>query len=265
MPPKNSRRSKSRPPQDNQQIIIRPIVTAVLIDGGFYRHRAHSLFGEKTAKERANEIVMYARRHIKESRGSLYRIYYYDCPPSERVLFHPLKREAVNLAKTEQFKWSIDFFNELTHKRKLALRRGEELETQNGYMLKVKPLRKLCSGKLKVEDLRESDFELDITQKGVDMRIGVDIASLAHNSLVNQIVMITGDSDFVPAAKLARRAGIDFILDPMWAPITDSLSEHVDGIRSCVYKYPESMKDPLHKCNLAKALDSDDALEDEEI
>lgn len=41
--------------------------------------------------------------------------------------------------------------------------------------------------------------------------------------------MISGDSDFVPAAKLARRAGIDFLLDPMWSEqISDSLSEHIE-------------------------------------
>jgi uncharacterized LabA/DUF88 family protein len=44
--------------------------------------------------------------------------------------------------------------------------------------------------------------------------------------------LISGDSDFVPAAKLARREGIDFILDPMGQVIRDDLSEHVDGIRS---------------------------------
>jgi uncharacterized LabA/DUF88 family protein len=32
---------------------------------------------------------------------------------------------------------------------------------------------------------------------------------------VQQIVLISGDEDFVPALKLARREGIDFILDPM--------------------------------------------------
>ena len=44
--------------------------------------------------------------------------------------------------------------------------------------------------------------------------------------------MIAGDSDFVPAAKLARREGIDFILDPMWNKIKDDLFEHIDGLKS---------------------------------
>ena len=60
------------------------------------------------------------------------------------------------------------------------------------------------------------------------MKIGIDITSLALKRMVNQIVLVSGDGDFVPAAKLARREGIDVILDPMWAPIGDSLSTSTD-------------------------------------
>lgn len=40
------------------------------------------------------------------------------------------------------------------------------------------------------------------------------------------------DGGFVPAAKQARREGIDFILDPMGAPIKSDLFEHIDGIQT---------------------------------
>jgi hypothetical protein len=39
-------------------------------------------------------------------------------------------------------------------------------------------------------------------------------------------------SDFVPAAKLARREGLDVVLDPLWNHITPSLHEHIDRLRS---------------------------------
>ncbi len=64
------------------------------------------------------------------------------------------------------------------------------------------------------------------------MRIGVDIASLTLKKQVDQIVLVAGDADFVPAAKLARREGVDFILDPMWQSVPPSLNEHIDGLRS---------------------------------
>ena len=72
------------------------------------------------------------------------------------------------------------------------------------------------------------------------MRIGLDIAQLAFKKQVDKIILIAGDSDFVPAAKLARREGIDFILDPLGAHIKDNLSLHIDGLRTCdnVFKAP---------------------------
>ena len=71
------------------------------------------------------------------------------------------------------------------------------------------------------------------------MKIGLDIASLAYKRQVDQIILIAGDSDFVPASKLARREGIDFILDPMWAEIKDTLFEHIDGLKSQWKKRPK--------------------------
>ena len=58
----------------------------------------------------------------------------------------------------------------------------------------------------------------------------VDIASLVYKKAVDQIVLISGDSDFVPAAKLARREGIDFVLDSLGAKIKSDLFEHIDGL-----------------------------------
>lgn len=45
-------------------------------------------------------------------------------------------------------------------------------------------------------------------QKGVDMKIGIDIASLAYKKLVDRIVLVTNDTDLIPAVKLARINGI---------------------------------------------------------
>jgi uncharacterized LabA/DUF88 family protein len=55
---------------------------------------------------------------------------------------------------------------------------------------------------------------------------------------------VTGDSDFVPAAKLARREGVEFLLDPLWQRVSDELTEHVDGVVS-VFPKPESAHEGL--------------------
>ena len=228
-------------------------VTAILVDGGFYRRRAASLFGHKTPSQRADELLEYCRRHIRQSKSRLYRIFYYDCPPSEKVVYHPLTQRSVNLAKTDDHAWMTEFHQALVKRRKVALRRGEILETQSGFQLRPDKLKKVLAGTLPLSSLEERDFTLDITQKGVDMRIGLDIANIAANGHVNQIIMISGDSDFVPAAKHARRAGIDFVLDPMWANISDALHEHIDGLWECVSAPPKNLNDPLHIDNLTEA------------
>lgn len=66
----------------------------------------------------------------------------------------------------------------------------------------------------------------------VDTKLGVDISSLALKKQVDTIILIAGDSDFVPAAKMARKEGVDFILDPLWGNTTSTLTEHVDGLHS---------------------------------
>lgn len=50
--------------------------------------------------------------------------------------------------------------------------------------------------------------------------------------MVDQIILISGDSDFVPAAKLARREGIDFVLDALGNHINEDLHEHIDALLS---------------------------------
>jgi hypothetical protein len=215
--------------------------TAILVDGGFYRRRAQTLWGEKTAENRADELFTYCMKHLnhKLEDRELYRIFYYDCPPAEKRVYHPLQDKTVNLKTSELHDWSEIFLNELRSKRKVALRLGELAESQAGYLLTVNSVKKLCQGLKQVADLEETDFFLDIKQKGVDMRIGLDIASMAYKRQVDQIILISGDSDFVPAAKLARREGIDFILDPMQSNIRANLNEHIDGIDSRVNFMPQ--------------------------
>ena len=145
--------------------------------------------------------------------------------PSKRKL----TKNFVDILSELSYKWSCEFLEQLKQARKFALRLGT-MSDQVNYNLKPPVTKDICAGKRTVESLTEHDFRFNAQQKGVDMKIGVDIASLAHKHQVDQIVLIAGDSDFVPAAKLARREGIDFVLDPMGSDIRDDLFEHIDGI-----------------------------------
>ena len=211
-----------------------PMTTAILVDGGFYRKRAKALWGNKTPAERADELSDYCYRHLQHNYENrrLYRVFYYDCPPVEKNIYNPITQKTVSLDKTPEYKWMTEFLKELKHHRKFALRMGRINDTQVHYSLRSEPTKRLLRGDMNIEDITIDDLELNIEQKGVDMRIGVDISSLAFKHQVNQIILISGDSDFVPAAKQARREGIDFILDPMHSAIKDDLFEHIDGIRT---------------------------------
>ncbi len=216
------------------------IRTAILVDGGFYRYRAQALWGDKSAKERAKELVDYCHKHlsVKENGGEkyLYRILYYDCPPMEKKVYHPFLKRQVDFSQTDLFKWSMIFLEELHKYRKVAVRLGKLADSQACYILPTDTIKKLCNGTKKFEDLKENDFKISVEQKGVDIKIGLDIASLAYRKQIDQIILISGDSDFVPISKHARREGLDFILDPMWAPIKPDLQEHIDGLRTLCSK-----------------------------
>lgn len=221
--------------------------TAILVDGGFYRRRAQIKIGEKSAIERANELDNYCKRHLTERIGKaktvtheLYRIFYYDCPPMNKKIRHPFTDVEIDFGKSELNLWMTLFLDELKKHRKFALRLGKLSDTQACYNLRPTVTKKLCRGKLTWADLTENDFAIQVDQKGVDMKIGLDIASLSYKKQVEQIVLISGDSDFVSAAKLARREGIDFVLDPLGAPIKPDLFEHIDGLRTCDKAYSDN-------------------------
>lgn len=44
------------------------------------------------------------------------------------------------------------------------------------------------------------------------MRIGLDIASYAANGSIDRIVLVTNDTDCVPAMKYGRKAGLQTVI-----------------------------------------------------
>ena len=148
------------------------IRTAILVDGGFYRKRAKHQWGIKNAEDRAAELSAYCMEHIKRRDGSqerqLYRIFYYDCAPSKRNVYHPLTRQNVELDKSDTYTWTLAFLEELKRRRKFAIRLGVLAEKPN-YNLKPSVTKDLLNSKRTLDSLSEGDFEFHATQKGVDM------------------------------------------------------------------------------------------------
>ncbi len=214
--------------------------TAILVDGGFFLKRYRSLKRIKKLdpKRTANDLWEMCLGHLQQAKGEcfdLYRIFYYDCLPYNKKQHNPVTGKAIDFAKTDQYKFQLAFFEELKKKRKVALRLGI-LEDKKRWIIKPSKTKELLTKKITVDDLEEEDVLFDFTQKRVDIKIGLDIASMAIKKQVEQIILVSGDSDFVPASKLARREGIDFLLDPMWNPIKPHLFEHIDGLVSKINK-----------------------------
>lgn len=70
----------------------------------------------------------------------------------------------------------------------------------------------------------------DFRQKSVDMKFGLDMATMATKHSVDKIVLIAGDSDFIAPIKFARKEGLLIYLYPMGNPVKKSLIGHCDYV-----------------------------------
>ncbi|MBC6427882.1 MAG: NYN domain-containing protein [Cellvibrionales bacterium] len=212
---------------------------AVLVDGAFFIKRYQALYSDWENKGPRGIVrslragILADLRKINGSTGfEIYRIFYYDCPPLNKRLQNPITRKRLRVTTADKTRFSLALFAELRKTRKVALRLGA-LSNDGAWIIKPEVVQNLIDGKVATQDLNGDSVRYDLPQKSVSMMIGLDTAWLAFKEQVEQILLISGDSDFVPAAKLARREGINFILDPMGNPIKPDLEEHVDGLQSC--------------------------------
>jgi uncharacterized LabA/DUF88 family protein len=229
--------------------------TAVVIDGAYFLRRFKSRYpslDSSRPKDVAFGVVWLAAAHLAMRIGKqppnltieqgaitsvdmgwietneLYRIFFYDCPPLTKRTQMPISKKALDLARTGTAKARLAIHEELLTVRKVAVRLGR-LNDKFGWRPKSEAVERwLASGTFEPCD---DDFEIDTVQKGVDMRLGLDVAAMAFKNQVDQIILVAADADFVPAAKLARREGIDVVLDPMGGTPAKDLIAHVDGVR----------------------------------
>ena len=87
--------------------------------------------------------------HLKQGNinRELYRICYYDCFPYGGKQTNPITKKTIDFSQTQIFKFRQEFFEQLKKKRK-------------------------------IESIKEDDIYLDLKQKMVDVKIGLDIATI---------------------------------------------------------------------------------------
>lgn len=211
---------------------------AVLLDGGFVRKRLRALLGHQPSAAEIRELAFCLLGPDEE----LFRIYYYDCYPPQEWAHNPLSGERVHLKIHEDAQTLLPELSELEN---VAFRQGTLL--YKGWRIRDKAAKRLISdhGSGGHETLHPEDLVLNFDQKGVDMRIGLDVAWLASRRIVDRLVLVTADSDFIPAMKFARREGVQVVLAPLrtrW--INRQLFEHADFVRDDLTAYVEASAHP---------------------
>lgn len=194
---------------------------AILIDAGFLKRK----LGSRENPLSAASVHDFVQRlgDLPALAGSrLHRVYFYDAPPVRSTERKPLSGGSVSFSDTSLARNNQRLHRELRGVPFVALRMGEL--RFRGWAL---------SGRRMPLDAPEvsvtaEDLLPNVQQKGVDMRVGLDIASLTLKRQVEVIVLVTGDSDFIPAMKFARREGAQLFLVALGHNVLDEMREHAD-------------------------------------
>ena len=169
------------------------MATAILIDGDFFIRRYRFLIGKQHAQKVANDLHWMCREHLKQPDGKhdLYRIFFYDCPPLTKKAHNPISKKAIDFSATPTAIWRTELHHQLRSLRKVALRLGYLNDRTGHWNVRPDKLKQLLAGNITVKNLTESDVLYDVSQKGVDMRIGLDIASLAFKTFLEHAISTT--------------------------------------------------------------------------
>lgn len=202
--------------------------TAVLLDLGFVLIKLYTLLGKRLPT--AIEIREFAARCVSADE-ELFRIYCYHCPPYGDVEMHPLTRVATDFSATPTYVSMNKLIRDLKVTDNIAFRAGQL--SFDGWAIKRRSAAEIMkTGRALIAD----DVVPDLKQKGVDMKIGLDVAWLASKKIVDRIVLVTADSDIVPAMKFARREGIQVVLVTLGhLRIKHEVKEHADELRTVTY------------------------------
>ena len=187
--------------------------SVVLIDGGHLRACT-----QNAGKDYDNDFIESFARSCFHEGEYVFRIFYYDAPPFRGKRTLPVSGEEKSFSGSD--KWLLD----LAKLDRFAVRRGTL--GFRGWKPRTVPI----SG----SELKDSDFKPIFEQKGVDMRIGLDIASFAKHRTIDRILLVSGDQDMIPAMKEARKAGLEvgvIQLDTPTITLHDQIISHADFVR----------------------------------
>jgi uncharacterized LabA/DUF88 family protein len=191
--------------------------TAVMIDGAFIRKKFRSSMKKDILAHDVERIVnnIFDMNHISDSS---YRVYFYDCKPCSEKTSYPITHKPCHFEESPQYAKGIKLIRDIKLLPFFAVREG--ILSFNGWTLKPS-----CYG---TNPLTDACFTPNLKQKGVDIKIGLDVAWISFNHIARNIILITGDSDFVPIIKTARRNGVFVYLFTLKHNVKQELIENAD-------------------------------------
>lgn len=198
---------------------------AVILDGGFLKKKLQEVLNKFPSSD---DVVAFVEATMQKPRlvdAELFRVFYYDAPPFEGRATNPLDGSVLNFSATPQARLNRQLIDSLELKPDFAVRRGVIIH--NGWKLGHAAVKSLSKTPRPVT---AHDFVPDMGQKGVDLRIGLDIALISLKRIVDIIVLVTGDSDFVPVMKFARTEGIKVYLEALGHGVRRELKAHADFV-----------------------------------
>lgn len=184
---------------------------AILMDGGYTR-----VISRKAKKRYDPDYIEKLAKSAVIDAEEIHRVLYYDCAPFNGTVKLPVS------GKTWEMNDSGTWLDQLAERDLFAVRRGS-LKFR-GFIPKRIPVAPAT--------LTDDDFKPDFEQKGVDMRIGLDIAIHADARMVDRLIVFTADTDCIPAFKYARKSGLQVVLiDLPGGSVIGELRQHVDYVR----------------------------------
>jgi uncharacterized LabA/DUF88 family protein len=191
---------------------------AVLIDGGYTRKLAQ----REQIPYNPDYIEKIARACVSEDETAL-RYLYYDCAPYRGTVKLPVSGQDHTFDKPDAW------LHALAKKDLFAIRRGVlKFRGWNPKTIPVQP-----------KVMTDKDFTPNFEQKGVDMRIGLDVATYSTSRLVDRLILVSGDTDCIPAMKLARINGVQIVLVTFpKRSVSGELLAHCDFCREVLWPKP---------------------------
>ncbi len=199
---------------------------ASLLDAGFPKRKLSSSKNPMTAKQ-VIEFTKTIGQRIELEDYTQHRINYYDAEPVSGKRPIPLAGSSDNQSKydfsnTAEHNPNNQLLTDLKKVPFFAVRLGEVIF--HGWL--VEPYNLKPSGNRTSLTVQSGNLIPNIQQKGVDLRIGLDIAALALKHHVEIIVLVISDSEFVPAQKFARRKGTQVFLYTLGHEVISDLYTH---------------------------------------